>query len=133
MRKMFRRIAAALVVGALALSVVAVASGAGTGMFEVIADNLGAQQGSVIITGACQNGETVNVSFNSEWNVPESNFQHTSVSLTGINAACTGGVLVVNATAPGTPFAVTPGTVTVALNPTVMVGDLEDATILLTN
>ena len=92
-----RRIAA--LVAALAI-VAAMAGGivyaAGPGTFTVNLLGGGAQQGGVTITGACQAGDPVTVEFQNVYDEPTGTWAVEGLSIAGINAACTGGALVVN-------------------------------------
>jgi hypothetical protein len=127
----------ATIFGALALvAVLAIgtAAAAGFGTFAVSILNGGAQQGGVSVTGACQDGQPITLEFAYGYDVGE--FAIESVTLTGIEAACVGGVLVINGGGPATSIATIPapvaGVAEVILVATVPVGDADTIDILLT-
>ena len=129
-----RRIAA--LVAALAI-VAAMAGGivyaAGPGEFGITLLGDGAQSGQTTITGACQAGETVTVEFQNTYDAEK--WVVSSLSLSGIQAACTGGTLIVNNDdANGVyTFTVAAGAATVTLaDPVFAVGDIDSLDILLT-
>jgi hypothetical protein len=123
-------LAGVALVGILAVGIV---GAAGVGQFVVNMAGDGSQQGQATITGACQNGDPVTVTFVNEYDQASQTFVTSAFDLAGINANCTGGLLVVNgdnvaATIP-TPVA---GEATVTIVPTpYVIGDIETINILL--
>jgi DUF917 family protein len=129
---MHRRLAA--IVAALTLAVAVVIgsiAAAGFGTFVVNVTG-GAQQGSATVTGACQAGEPVTVTFENEYLASAGKFVTTGINLAGINAACTDGILVVNGDEDNPyPFAPVAGVVTVNPPTPYGVGDLDTLNVLL--
>ena len=123
----------ATLAGAVAL-VAAVAGGAaiagGFGTFAVDVIGGGSQQGSATITGVCQNSEPVTLEFATGY--VDGGWVFDGISLTGINAACVAGVLVVNGTSNELAIEVTAGSGWVPLDPPYGLGSIDQLDVLLT-
>lgn len=92
MRKRFAILVGLIAVLVLTLSVGALAAGPGRFNIALLGD--GSQQGNVEITGACQAGAPLSVDLQADFGPDEFVIGH--VVLSGINAACTNGFVVVN-------------------------------------
>ena len=105
---------------------------AGFGTFLIDVTGQGAQSGSATITGACQDGAPVGLEFVSGWDEGSDVFAVHSIMLTGIDAACVAGTLIVNRSGIGEVQVVpAAGEVNAALTPPRPLGEIEFLDVML--
>lgn len=131
---MTRRLGA--IVGALAIvlmiAVGTVAAG-GFGKFVASIANGGGQQGGAVITGVCQDSLPIALEFQTAYDETSGEFVVDGIHLSGINAACVAGALVVNGLASSEEaFTATAGTASVTFDPTYPLGEIDQVDVLLT-
>ena len=124
-----RRTVVVGIVGVVILGGSMMVGAAGPGRFLVTLIGAGAQQGGATVTGTCQNGAPITLEYATDYVAGA--FVVDGITITGIEAACEGGSLVVNGDGSMRPFTAVDGAADVTFSTPYDLGEIEELDVLL--